>query len=59
MLALALGGVLEGFLFGVEPQSPLMLALVTGGLLLTASIAVYLPANRAVSVDPARVLREE
>jgi putative ABC transport system permease protein len=58
-LALALSGALEGFLFGVEPQSPGVLAGVTGGLLLTAALAAYLPAARAASTDPARVLREE
>ena len=30
MVILALGGVLEGFLFGVEPQSPTVLGLVAG-----------------------------
>lgn len=58
-LALALSGALESFLFGVEPQSPGVLAGVTGGLLLTAALAAYLPATRAASTDPARVLREE
>ena len=59
LMALALGAVLESFLFGVEPQSPLLLAMVTAGMLLIAAIAAYLPATRAASVDPARLLREE
>ena len=59
MLALALGGALEGLLFGVEPQSVPILAMVASGLLATAGAAVLLPATRAASVDPARVLREE
>ena len=59
LLALAVNGVLEGLLFGVEPQSPIVLAGVTGGLLFTATIAAYVPATRAASVDPASVLREE
>lgn len=59
LLALALGGMMQSLLFGVEPQSPLVLSLVAGGLLLVATLAVYLPAKRAASVDPARVLRDD
>ena len=59
LMALALGGLLESFLFGVQPQSPLLLAMVTVGMLVIAAIAAYLPATRAASVDPARLLREE
>jgi ABC-type lipoprotein release transport system permease subunit len=54
-----LGGVLKGLLFGVEPHSPVLLMSVAAGLLLIASAATGLPAARAASVDPARVLREE
>ena len=59
LMAVALGGVLESFLFGVQPQSPPLLAMVTAGMLLIAAIAAYVPATRAASVDPARLLREE
>ncbi len=59
VLALMLGGVLKGLLFGVEPHSPVLLMSVAAGLLLIASAATGLPAARAASVDPARVLREE
>ena len=58
-LSLPLNGVLESLLFGVHPQSVAILALVTLGLLVTATLAAYLPAMRAASVDPAKVLKEE
>jgi ABC-type lipoprotein release transport system permease subunit len=59
LLALALGQVLEGFLFGVQGQNVAALSFVTLGLLATALLAAYLPTARAVAVDPAQVLREE
>jgi predicted permease len=58
-LSLPLNGVLESFLFGVRPQSVAIVAAVTLGLLLTATLAAYLPAMWAASVDPAKVLKEE
>ncbi|HXT70433.1 MAG TPA: ADOP family duplicated permease [Vicinamibacterales bacterium] len=56
--ALAIGGVLRAQLFGVEPSDPLTLAAVCAGVILVAVVAGYLPARRAVRIDPATILRE-
>jgi putative ABC transport system permease protein len=56
--ALAMGGVLRAQLFGVEPSDPATLAAVCAGLIAVALVASYLPARRAVSVNPASILRE-
>ena len=57
--ALALSRLLENFLFGVRPTNPLTYALVALLLLSTAGAASFLPARRAMLVDPIRALREE
>ena len=59
LLALVLGRVLESFLFGVAPRDPLVFAVVALGFVLLAMVAAYLPARRAIVVDPALVLRED
>jgi len=51
--------LLEAFLFGIEPDDPTSFGAVTVGILLTCSLASYLPARRIAQVDPAEVLREE
>jgi putative ABC transport system permease protein len=56
--ALAMGGVLRAQLFGIEPSDPLTLAAVSGALILVALVACYLPARRAVRINPATILRE-
>ena len=57
--ALLLGRLLRGLLFGVSPQDPLALAVALVALLLTAALAVCLPAARAARVDPAICLRHD
>ena len=57
--AIALGGVIKSQLFGVEPADPLTLTSVSLGLVAVALLACYLPARRAIKIDPARVLRSE
>lgn len=58
-LALALGRFIESLLFGVTPFDPLAYAVSAGVLLATAGIASYVPARRAMAVDPLVALRQE
>jgi predicted permease len=46
-------------LYGIKPVDPLTLIIAIGGLLIIVLAASLLPAIRAASVDPIRVLREE
>jgi ABC-type antimicrobial peptide transport system permease subunit len=57
--AVALGRLLLGLLYGVEPTDPRVLAAVTA-LLATASVlACLVPAVRATRVNPVDTLRSE
>jgi hypothetical protein len=51
--------VIRGRLFGVTAQYPLILAGVTLVVLATDALARYIPARRAMKVDPMVVLRYE
>jgi predicted permease len=57
LAALALARLLQGLLFGVAPTDTL--CFVASGLLLlaTATVACFLPARRAVAIDPQIALR--
>jgi ABC-type antimicrobial peptide transport system permease subunit len=57
--ALASGRLLEGLLFGVERSDPGTFLLVPVVLSAVAILASWLPARRAMRVDPAVVLRQE
>jgi ABC-type antimicrobial peptide transport system permease subunit len=57
--ALALTQVLSGLLFGVSPRDPLTFLVVPGALLLVALAACWIPARRAVRVEPLIALRGE
>jgi predicted permease len=57
--ALVLSRLLETMLFGVKPTDPLIYGAVAIVLLVTAAIASYVPARRAMRVDPMAALREE
>jgi putative ABC transport system permease protein len=58
-LALLFGRVLEGLLFGVTPRDPIVLVGVTLVIALATLAACYIPARRAVRVDPIVALRAE
>jgi putative ABC transport system permease protein len=57
--ALAAGWTIGSFLYGVKPYDPPTLALVSSILLGVAALASYLPARRALRVDPIDALRSE
>ena len=50
---------LATFLFGIQPRDPAAYAVVVAILLTTALVAAWLPARRAVRVDPAATLRAQ
>jgi predicted permease len=59
MLAfLGLGRLLSGFLFGVKPCDPGVYATVVLVLTFVVLLASYLPAHRAMKIDPATILRQ-
>ncbi len=57
-LALALGRVLSSQLYGVSAVDPFTFVVTPVLLALVAAAATFVPARRAVSVDPAVALRE-
>ncbi|HTU34195.1 MAG TPA: ABC transporter permease [Candidatus Acidoferrum sp.] len=57
--ALAVTRVLAGFLFEVHPTDPATYAAIAILLILVASAACYIPARRAMRVDPMVALRYE
>jgi putative ABC transport system permease protein len=57
--AIAAGQVLQQLLFNVSPSDPLTLAGVIATLAAIVLLAAYIPARRAIQIDPARVLRSE
>jgi ABC-type antimicrobial peptide transport system permease subunit len=57
--ALGLTELMSSLLFGVSAQDPMTFAVVGGLLLLIALCASYIPARRAMLVDPVIALRYE
>ena len=55
--ALALTRVLFGLLFGVSARDPLTFVVVPGALLVVALAACWIPARRAMQVEPVIALR--
>ncbi len=57
--ALAVSGLLAGFLFGVSPRDPVTFGAIVVVLGLTGLLASWVPARRATRVDPVEALRYE
>jgi putative ABC transport system permease protein len=53
------GALMRGLAAGVSPYDPLTLLGVVLGLLSVTMAACYVPARRALRIDPARLLRQE
>jgi len=57
--ALALGGLIRGWLFGVSPFDPASYVAACALLGLASFVAAFVPARRATRIDVARVLQTE
>ena len=59
LLSIGVGLGLRSLLIGIEPTDPITYASVIGILSVVAAAACLIPARRAASLDPAKMLREE
>jgi len=59
VLAAAAGSALRGLLYGITPFDPLAWGLGLTAMILAAGIANFVPARRAMRVDPMTALRTE
>lgn len=55
--ALLIGDLLEGKLFAISPHDPITILSVLVLLFLVASFACYIPARRAIRINPTEALR--
>jgi predicted permease len=58
-LGIAASSVLSAIVYQATPRDPLVLAAVVAAMLLLGLVATWIPAQRALSIDPLRLLREE
>jgi ABC-type antimicrobial peptide transport system permease subunit len=58
VLAFALSRLLGGVILGVPASIPIVVAMACAVMVITSSVAAFLPAWRAASVDPTRALKE-
>jgi ABC-type antimicrobial peptide transport system permease subunit len=59
LAALGLTRLMSGMLFGVKPTDMLTFVLVSLTLCVIATLACYVPARRAMKIDPMTALRNE
>jgi ABC-type antimicrobial peptide transport system permease subunit len=59
LLGLAGGPVLASIVYLATPRDPLVLIGAVGAMFLVGLVATWIPARRALSVDPLILLREE
>jgi len=57
--AITVSRLMRSLLFGISPADPLNLSLMAAILLTVAAMAIYVPARRAMKVDPMVALRDE
>ncbi len=58
-LALGLTRLLRSFLFGLRPSDPATIVISVAAMMVAAGFATYLPARRAMRVEPMEALRYE
>jgi len=58
-LSWAMTGYVKSQLYGVTPNDPVTMVLATLGIAAVALGSAYIPARRAVKIDPIRALRWE
>jgi putative ABC transport system permease protein len=57
--SIGVGRLMSSLLYGVQPNDPMVLGIVTLALICVASAASVLPARRAANLDPLRTLRHD
>ena len=50
---------MASFVYGLSPNDPVIISIVTSVVLLVILLACYMPARRATKVDPMVALRDE
>jgi len=58
-MAFAAARLMTSLFFGVSPADPLTFGAVSAVLLSAALLACWVPATRAIGVEPAAVLRQD
>jgi predicted permease len=58
-VALSVSRLLRPYLYGANNRDPLALAVVAAAMTVTAALALWIPARRAIAIDPTIALRSE